>query len=218
MSKSFVVIGLGNFGTSVAHTLAENGHDVLAIDNNEDLVEEASEYVTHAINADVTNEEVLKSLDIKSFDAAIVAIGVDIQSSILATVMLKELGAKYILAKAQNDLHSKTLYKVGADRVVFVERDMGIRIAHNLIMNNIIDMIELSSSFSIAELQPLPSWIGKTLNELQMRSKHGINVVAIKKEDSIDTSPTAESQIDNGDMLLVFGHNKNLSKLNNEKQ
>lgn len=218
MSKSFVVIGLGNFGMSVARTFAEHGHDVLAIDDNENLVEEASEYVTHAINADVTNEEVLKSLDIKSFDAAIVAIGVDIQSSILATVMLKELGAKYILAKAQNDLHSKTLYKVGADRVVFVERDMGIRIAHNLIMNNIIDMIELSSSFSIVELQPLPSWFGKTLNELQMRSKHGINVVAIKKEDSVDTSPTAESRIDKGDMLLVFGHNKNLSKLNNEKQ
>lgn len=209
--KSFIVIGLGKFGVSVARVLSSLGHDVLAIDNREEIVQELSDSVTHVIQADVTNEEVFKSLGVNNFDAAIVSIGDNIESSILATVLLKEAGAKYVLAKAQSELHARVLYKVGADKVVFVERDMGIRTAHNLISDNVEDIMEISSAFSVVELRPPRSWIGKSLKELNIRSTHGINIIAIKRQDAVNAAPGPDTIIGENDILVVFGENKDLN-------
>ena len=142
-NKQFVIIGLGRFGSSIAKTLYSLGNDVLAIDKDEDIVQEIADSVTHAVQLDATDENALRSLGIRNFDVAVVTIGDNIQSSIMATLLVKELGVKYIIAKGHSDLHAKVLYKIGADRVVLPEKDMGIRVAHNLVSANILDYIEL---------------------------------------------------------------------------
>ncbi|MCG0274546.1 MAG: TrkA family potassium uptake protein [Thermosediminibacteraceae bacterium] len=211
--KQFVVIGLGRFGSSVAKTLYKLGYDVLGIDINEEIVQSLVDSITHAVQADATDENTLKALGVRNFDVGIVSIGDDIQASILVTLILKDMGLKYVVAKAQNDLHAKVLYKIGADRVVFPERDMGIRVAHNLVASNILDYIELSPDFSIVEIQALPEWYDKTLRELQMRVKHGLNVMAIKRNEDVIVSPGAEDFIKKGDILVVVGQNKDIEKL-----
>ena len=170
-NKQFVIIGLGRFGSSIAKTLYSLGNDVLAIDKDEDIVQEIADSVTHAVQLDATDENALRSLGIRNFDVAVVTIGDNIQSSIMATLLVKELGVKYIIAKGHSDLHAKVLYKIGADRVVLPEKDMGIRVAHNLVSANILDYIELSDDYSVMEIQVLHEWAGKTLNELKLRSK-----------------------------------------------
>ncbi|KAB3529813.1 potassium channel family protein [Alkaliphilus serpentinus] len=215
--KQYIVIGCGRFGSSVAKTLYKMGHDVLAIDGNEDIVQNISEEVTHAVQADATDEHALRSLGIRNFDVAVITIGSDIQSSIMATLIVKELGVKYVVAKAQNEMHAKVLYKIGADRVVFPERDMGMRVAHNLVYTNILDYIELAPEYSIMEVTALEDWIGKSLLEINIRSKYGINVMAIKHEgDRINVSPTAKDIINKDDVLVVIGHNNDLKKLERE--
>ena len=144
--RQFVVIGIGRFGGAIAETLSRLGHEVLAIDTDEEVIQKISDKVTHAVAADATDESVLKSLGVRNFDVAVVAIGSDIQSSIMTTLMLKELGIRYVVAKAQNELHARVLMKIGADKIVFPERDMGERVAHNLISSNILDYIELQKS------------------------------------------------------------------------
>lgn len=211
--KQFVVIGCGRFGTSVAKTLYKMGNDVLAIDGSEEIVQSISEEVTHAVQADATDEHALRSLGIRNFDVAVITIGSDIQSSIMATLIAKELGVKYVVSKAQNELHAKVLYKIGADRVVFPERDMGIRVAHNLVASNILDYIELAPDYSIMEISSLVEWEGQTLIELDIRSKYGINVMAIKHGNQINVSPKANDRIEKGDILVVIGHNDDLKKL-----
>ncbi len=211
--KQFVVIGCGRFGSSVAKTLYKMGNDVLAIDGNEEIVQSISEEVTHAVQADATDEHALRSLGIRNFDVAVITIGSNIQSSIMATLIAKELGVKYVVSKAQNELHAKVLYKIGADRVVFPERDMGIRVAHNLVASNILDYIELAPDYSIMEISALLEWEGKSLIDLDIRSKYGINVMAIKHGDKINVSPKANDVIDKGDILVVIGHNDDLKKL-----
>lgn len=212
-SKQFVVIGLGRFGSSVAKTLYALGNDVLAIDSSETTVQEISDSVTHAVQADATDENALKSLGIRNFEVAVIGMGDDIQGSIMATLLVKELGVKYVIAKAQTELHAKVLYKIGADRVVFPERDMGIRVAHNLVSSNILDYIELSPDYSIAEVVALHSWEGKTLRELNMRSEYGINIMAIKRSRDINISPQADDMIMKDDVLVVIGGTEELSKI-----
>ncbi|MDW8801290.1 TrkA family potassium uptake protein [Clostridium sp. A1-XYC3] len=211
--KQFLVIGLGRFGTSVARTLYQLGHDVLAVDTNEERVQNVAEDVTHAIHTDATDEENLKSLGINNFDVAIVGIGVDIQDSVMITLLLKEVGIKYVIAKANTELHAKILYKIGADKVVFPERDTGVRVAHDLVGDNVLDYIELSSEYSIAEIMSEESWYGRTLGELDMRSRYGINVVAVKRADDIDISPTSDYTIQKGDVIVAIGKYKCLNKL-----
>ena len=194
-NKQFVIIGLGRFGASIAKTLYSLGNDVLAIDKDEDIVQEIADSVTHAVQLDATDENALRSLGIRNFDVAVVTIGDNIQSSIMATLLVKELGVKYIIAKGHSDLHAKVLYKIGADRVVLPEKDMGIRVAHNLVSANILDYIELSDDYSVMEIQVLHEWWGKTLNELKLRSKYGINVMAIKRGDEVNLSPAADDII-----------------------
>lgn len=204
-TKQFVVIGLGRFGSSIAKTLYSLGHEVLAIDVDEEVVQDISDYVTHAVQADATDEATLKSLGIRNFDIAVITIGSDVQSSVLVTLLVKELGVKYVIAKAQNELHAKVLYKIGADRVVFPERDMGIRVAHNLCSSNILDYIELSADYSIMEVTALDEWKNKSLKELNMRSRYGLNVMAIKRGNEINIAPSADEVIKHGDVLVAIG-------------
>lgn len=216
-TKQFVVIGLGRFGSSIAKTLYSLGHEVLAIDVDEEVVQDISDYVTHAVQADATDESTLKSLGIRNFDTAVVTIGSDVQSSVLVTLLVKELGVKYVIAKAQNELHAKVLYKIGADRVVFPERDMGIRVAHNLCSTNILDFIELSPDFSIMEVTALEEWENKTLQELNMRSRYGINVMAIKRGNEINIAPSADEVIQPGDVFVVIGGTEDIKNIERQR-
>lgn len=218
--KQFIVIGIGRFGKAVAERLYELGHEVLAIDTDEDTIQRVSEKVTHAVTADATDENVLKSLGVRNFDVGVVAIGSDIQSSIIVTLMLKEMGVGYIVAKAQNDTHAKVLLKIGADRVVFPERDMGERVAHNLIGTNILEYIELSEEHSIIEYAVLQSWIGKDLRDLNLRAKYGVTVVAMRNrnEEGVNVSPKADTKIMEGDILIVVGDNDDLKKLERKSE
>lgn len=212
-NKQFIIIGLGRFGTSIAKTLYSLGNDVLAIDKDEDVVQDIADSVTHAVQLDATDENALRSLGIRNFDVAVVTIGDNIQSSVMATLLVKELGVKYIIAKGHNDLHAKVLYKIGADRVILPEKDMGVRVAHNLVSSNILDYIELSEDYSVMEIQVLDEWVGNSLNELKIRSKYGINVMAIKRGDEVNLSPAADDTIEKNDIIVSIGSAEDLSRL-----
>ena len=212
-NKQFVVIGLGRFGESVAKTLYGLGHDVLAIDMDEDMVQEISDSVTHAVQMDATDESALRTLGLRNFDVAVVTIGSNIQASVMVTLLVKDLGVKYIIAKGQSDLHAKVLYKICADRVVLPEKDMGVRVAHNLVSASILDYIELSPDYSIMEMKALEEWNGKNLTELKLRSRYGINVMAIKKDDDINISPSADEVISSDDIIVAIGSAEDLAKI-----
>lgn len=211
--KQFAVIGLGRFGSSVAMTLAKMGYDVLAVDTNEDKVNDILEYVTHAVQVDAMDEQALKALGIRNFDTVIVAIGQDVQSNILVTVMLKEMGVKNVVAKAVTALHGKVLERIGTDKVVFPERDMGVRVAHALVSRNIMDQISLSPEYSVLELTAPPEFIGKTLAESAVRLKHGVTVLAIRRGSEVVISPGAMQTVEEGDVLVVVGRNERLTAL-----
>lgn len=213
MNKQFAVIGLGRFGSSVAKTLHKMGYEVLAVDRSEERIEEMSPYVTHAVVADATDEDALKELGIRNFDVVVVSIGQDIQASILATVILKELGVKYLVVKALSELHGKVLEKVGADRIIYPERDMGIRVANNLVSANMLDYIELAPNYSIIEVMAPPEFYGKTLRELALRARYGINIMAIKRNEEIKVGPGADDVIQPGDILIAMGEDRQLDKL-----
>lgn len=211
--RQFLVIGLGHFGKSIATTLYQMGYDVLGVDKDEEIVQSISGSITHAVQADATDENTMKALGTRNFDVGIVSIGQDIQASILITLILKELGVKYVVAKALSELHGKVLYKIGADRVVFPERDMGIRVAHNLVSSNILDYIELSPDFSIVEIAAIPEWHNKSLGQLNMRAKYGINVMAIKSKNGVVISPKADEVIREQNVLVVVGSKEDINKL-----
>lgn len=213
MKKQFAVIGLGRFGGSVARALCEMGYEVLAVDKNEQRIQDFSNIATHAVVADTTDEEALNALGIRNFDIVVVAIGEDIQSSILTTLILKEMDVQKVVVKAQNALHGKVLYKIGADKVVYPERDMGIRVVHSLISPNILDIIELADDYSIVEIHAGEFFSGKTLKDLDIRAKFGCNVMAIKSGDRINIAPLASDRINEGDILVVIGHNDDLQRL-----
>ena len=212
-SKQFVIIGLGRFGSSVAKTLYALGHDVLAIDSNEDLVQEISDSVTHAVQMDATDDNALRTLGLRNFDVAVVTIGANIQASVMATLLVKDMGIKYIIAKGNSDLHAKVLYKIGADRVILPEKDMGVRVAHNLVSSSILDYIELSPDYSIIEIESPKEWYGKSMKELSLRSKYGINVMAIKRNNEVNISPDADDVINKDDIVVAIGSAEDLTKL-----
>ncbi|MGC4375476.1 TrkA family potassium uptake protein [Fictibacillus sp. Mic-4] len=216
MNKQYTVIGLGRFGGSICKALSEAGMEVLAIDINEERVNEFSNIATHAVIADTTDENVLKSLGIRNFEHVIVAIGDNLQASILTTLLLKELGVKKITVKAQNDYHEKVLQKIGADRIIHPERDMGIRIAHQVVSSSIKDYLELSEEYSMVELVATAKMDHQTLANLDIRAKFGCNVVAIRRKEEIIVSPKADLKIEKGDILIVIGGDKDINLL--EKQ
>ncbi len=225
--KQFAVIGLGRFGSSVARKLSEKGHQVLAIDKDEEKVQEASSYVTQSVELDVGDEKGLRAIGIEGVDCVIVSIGgVNLQASILITVILKDIGIKEIIAKAANELHGKVLRKVGATKVIFPEQEMGIRLANSLVSPRILEQIELSQDYSIIETLPPKEFIGKSLRKLEIRARHGITVIAIKekkalgsrKEDGeisrvINILPEADYVIKEDEVLVVIGGNKDIEKL-----
>lgn len=216
--KEFVVFGLGRFGKSVATTLAESGCEVLVVDNDDAKIQEMADIVTYAVKADVTSLEILETLGISNFDGAIVGIGEDLEASVMVTILVKELGIPYVLAKAQTELHAKILKKVGADAIVFPEKETGVRIAHNLLMGNFFDAIELSSRYSIMEIDTPDEWNGRNLMELDLRAKYKINVIGIKRQDSIDVNPSPQYKVLRNDIMVVIGENEMLNKLAHLKE
>lgn len=208
--KQFAVIGLGRFGSSLARTLYSMGHEVLGIDISQDNTQEIMDGCTHCAQADATDEDVLKALGLRNFDAVVVAIGHDMQASILATVLLKELGVKNVIAKANSSLHGKVLERVGADKVVYPERDMGARLAHNLVSAHVLDYIDISPDYSIMEIRAVDRIVGKTLGQLNLRAKFEVNVMAIKKGDEIIVAPGANDLVESGDILIALGKENSL--------
>lgn len=212
MKLQVAVIGLGRFGGSICKTLIELGHDVLAIDIKESKVNEFADLVTQAVQLDSTDEHALKEVGIRNMDHVIVAIGDDIQASILTTLILKEMNVPFVTAKAINDHHEKVLAKIGADKIVHPERDMGVRLVHQLLSKNVMDLIELSPDHSLIEIKATNRMIGKSLLELNIRAKYGVNILAIKSDEGLNISPKAEDVIREGDILVVVGANKDISR------
>jgi trk system potassium uptake protein TrkA len=212
--KQVAVIGLGRFGASVARTLASAGCEVLGVDVEESRVKAVADEITDAVRANALDEEALRALGLRNFEVVIVAIGHEVQASILVTVLLKEMGIPKIVAKAQDDLHGRVLQKVGADIVVFPERDMGVRLAHTLISRNIIDEIQLSTDYSILEMEAPPRFLDRSLKDLELRQRFGLTVLAIRRADRIIVSPDATQIVEEGDILVTLGQPEKLESLN----
>lgn len=213
-SKQFAVLGLGRFGQSVVKTLYAKGYDVLACDINMEIVNEMSKFSTLVLQADVRDENVVRNLGLNNYDVVIVAIGEDLETSVMATLLAKENGARYVIAKAKSVSERTVLLKIGADKVVLPEREMGEKLATNLITTNVIDFITLSDKFGVAEIEPLEKWIGQTLIKANIRAEYNINVVAIKRQDvKIIVNPKPNEEIMAGDKLVVIGENADISSV-----
>ena len=204
----YLVIGLGRFGSAVATALAAQGMQVLAIDSNMERVEEHRRALTDVVCGDAMDHDVLLQIGAGDFDVAIVTIGEDIKASGVITMQLKDMGVKNVIVKAYDDFHGRMLTKLGADKVIFPERDMGKRIAHNLVSEKIMDFIELSPDYSLVEMRPKPDWIGKTLKELNLRQTQRINVVAVRSGESVNAMPDMNTCIGEGDVMLVVSQNE----------
>ncbi|MCM3693621.1 potassium channel family protein [Neobacillus niacini] len=215
--QSYAVIGLGRFGTSIISKLYEAGQEVMGIDINNELVDDVKSSVTHAVVLDSTDEESLKSVGIRNFDYVIVAIGNDMQASILTVMLLKEIGVKQVIAKAINKRHGQLLEKVGADWVIHPERDMGERVAHQLLSPNVLNYIELSKEYNIEEIIIPPSMKKKSLRELDLRAKYNVNAIAILNNENLIISPSPDQIIQNGDKVVVIGHREDINEFANIK-
>ena len=203
--KSYVIIGLGRFGAEAAKRLYELGCEVLAMDRSSDLVQPIATQVTQAVVGDARDKEVLRALGVKDFECAIVAIGDSLADSVLATMNLKELGVPYIVCKASDETHRQVLLKLGADRVVIPEQEHASRLAKNLASTNVLDYIELSEEYGIIEIPAPGSWQGKSLKELNVRAKLGVNIIAVEKGTQINVSPAADYRIEEQDIMVVLG-------------
>ncbi len=211
--KSFVVIGMGRFGTALANELCQMGCEVLAVDSDAARVNNVMDCVTHAVQADTTDERAIKQLGVRNFDAVIVSVGDDIRTSILTTVLCKEQGAKCIICKSSDELHSKLLLKTGADKVLQPERDGGVRLARSLVNDSIVDYLDLSDEFSIAEARLPADWVGKSLKEIDVRRNYGVSVIAIRRDGSILVTINPDSPMREGDGLVMIGANAQLEKI-----
>lgn len=211
--KSYAVIGLGRFGMQIAAKLYEYGEDVLAIDISEDLVNQAADHVTRAASADAKNKDVLRGLGVQNCDCAIVALGSDLAASVLVTMNLKSLNVPKIICKAHDDTHSEILYKLGADDVIIPERVIADKLSRSLSSPNVLEYIELSDDYGIVEIEPPRAWIGKTIRELNIRAKYGVNIIAVKTGDSIRISPSADYRAAEGEVLVLLGDYGSLGKI-----
>lgn len=211
--KSYIVIGLGRFGSEAARRLCELGCEVLALDSRSELVQQLSNDVTQAVVADARDKEVLRALGVVNFDCAIVAIGGSLADSVLATMNLKELGVPYIVAKAHDETHRHVLQKLGADRVVIPEQENAFRLARSLSAPNVLDYIELSNNCGIIEIPAPVRWYDKSLQELNVRAKLGVTIIAIKRKGKITVSPSAQFRIRQEDVLVVLGDTDALNEV-----
>ncbi len=201
--KQYLVIGLGRFGSAVATTLHAEGREVLGVDRNMERVEAHRSLLTDVVRADAMDRRVLEQIGAASFDVAVVTIGEDIKASGTITMLLKEMGVKSVIVKAFDDFHGRMLMKLGADKVVFPERDMGQRVAHNLVSEKILDFIELSPDYSLMEMRPNPEWVGHSLGELNLRRHYRTNVVAVRSGETVNAMPDQNTRIGADDVMLV---------------
>ena len=215
MKKQYAVIGLGRFGSGIVNTLLDHGNEVLVIDNNEERINEIADRATHAVIADSTNEESLKAIGIGNFDTVIVAIGNDMQASILTTLVLNDLNINKIVVKALNKQHGEVLKRVGADWVIYPEKNMGERVAHQLMSPNVLNFIELAKNYSIEEIKLPSQMVGKSLKELNIRVEFNLTVIAIKTQGVVNISPSPDEIIHDGDVLVMIGENRDLHRFAN---
>ena len=213
MKKQFLVLGAGKFGQSIALRLQELEQEVMIVDRDMETIQQLSDSIKLAVQGDVTHEGFLRELGVRNFDVVIISLGADIQGSIMVTLLLKELGCQQIVAKAESDLHAKVLYKIGANRVVLPEKEMGSRVAQSLVNHNILDYINLSKDYSIVELKVLPSWIGKPVAQINPRGAYGLNILAIKNETAFTIRITGETRLQEHDVLLVIGETDQVERL-----
>ena len=213
MKKQFVVLGLGSFGASVAVALQQLGCDVVAVDQDMERIEDVADKVTYAMQADIGNPELFEALGSKSFDGIVVASSENLEGSIMAVLGAKEAGSPYILCKAHNKRYAEVLRKVGADAVVFPEKEMGRRIAKNLVSANLADWIELSPDYSVVEAAVPQKWIGRTLKELDVRRTYEVNVVGIKEGERVEITPDPELPLGRGMILMLVGSNEALKRI-----
>ena len=216
MAKQAAIIGMGRFGTSLAHELIQMGYDVLAIDNDEQVTQDLTGQLTYVVRANATSEAVLRELGVASFDLAVVAIGTDIQASILTTLLLKTMGVKEVVARANNPLHAQTLERVGADKVLFPEHEEGIRLAHTLFNPDVLEYLEITPNFGLSKVRPPEHVIGQTLEEAGLggtRDRYGISVLAIRRGREPILFPAKDEEIKSGDILYVAGRDELLDRL-----
>ena len=214
--KTFVVIGLGRFGAAVAQELSALGHEVLAVDTVEEKVQRVADQVTHAVIGDARDINVLKALGVRNFDCAVVALGSDVGSSALITLNLKELGLKQVVCKAQSHVHSRVLEKIGADRVIFPEHEMGVKVAQGLSSSSVLNFIEFSEDYGIVELTAPKSWQGKTIRELDVRNAFHVNIIAVRRKDTpstLDVAPGANCVLGAGDNVVAVGRSEDINRL-----
>lgn len=206
--KQFAVIGLGRFGQSVALSLASRGYQVLAVDKSEPQVEKIADYVTEAMRADAMDEDFLRDIDITSYDAVIVAMAQNTEASILVCMLLKDLGVENILAKAHSRLHGEVLEKIGVNKIIYPEWDMGERVARMLTSPHVmLDFIELSPDHSIIEIEAPLNYAGKSLKDLALRVEQGLSVMAIKRGEEVIVGPGGDTEVEEGDILIAIGPN-----------
>jgi len=212
MKKQVVVIGLGRFGIGLAKSLSNSGHDVLALDVNEQKIQEAASQITHVVHADATSETALSELEVGNFDVAAVAIGSDIQSSVLSTILVKKLGVPHIIARANNALHGEILSKIGADKVVFPEADTGDRVAHGVRLGNVLDYLSVVEGYGIVSVGAPAEFDGRTLAELGFgpKGKEHIAVLLIKRGNDIIVTPSLTEHIRSDDILVIGGRDDSL--------
>ena len=211
--QSYAVFGLGRYGMAVARELVEGGAEVLAVDRDEEIVNAASAYIPICKCADVTDAEALRQLDIANIDVVILSMASNLESSVMAVMLCKELGVKTVIAKGASEMNCRILRRVGADKVVFPENESGVRLARSLLSAGFTDIIELSRDVSMLELEVRPEWVGKTLTELSLRKKYSINVVAVVKNSQISVNPDPDKPLEAGMKLIVIANVEKIKRL-----
>jgi trk system potassium uptake protein TrkA len=212
-SEGVMVIGLGRFGSALARELERLGHEVMAVDRNEQRVNDIAPDVTHALQLDASEEDALRAAGAADFNTAIVAISSDAEPSIFATMVLKRLGVRTVIAKAGSILHGEILARVGADRVVFPERETGLRLAHSFNVPNVIDYLDVAPNFGIEKIRPPKSFIGKTLGELDLKGRLGLTPIALRRAQQVFVNPAREERVADGDELILIGRDDKLDQL-----
>ena len=211
--KSYIVIGLGRFGQTLARQLCMLGAEVLALDKRGDLVQQVADDVTHAVVGDGQDKEVLRALGARNFDCGIIAIGSNLAASVLTAMNLKELGVPYIVCKAHDETHRRVLEKLGVDRVVIPEQENAIRLARSLASPNVLDYIELSHDYGIIEVPTPKGWLGSSLRKLNVRAKLGVNIIAVERDGKVEVTLDPDRELSDGDVLVVLGDNKALERV-----
>lgn len=211
--KEFVVFGVGDFGMNVAKTLSNSGATVMVVDKNENQLEKIAGEVTHTICADATNPEAMKQLGIRNYDGAVVGIGHNLETSALITMQLEEMDVPFIMVKASTDIEGRILTRLGADKVIFPDREMGIRVANDIMNGNYFEAIELSEEYSIVDMMAPSEWVGKNLQQLNIRSKYGVSIIGIRGLEETNINPAAEYTLQPQDVLIVLGHNTEIQRL-----